>query len=282
VTFLGKNGCWINELSDKSFLSSEFCLTNLEEILINSEENPLVEPIVSVESEKVMTLMSFIMYEENHQSCIKISKETLLKWLSWRLWLHVPREKHTNKARWLPNQTVCRSIDGTKACRYFLWTCLYSVASSKMHKQSVRGGISGTVKRAWKVRRTGYDSLLKHAHHGGDATSCDGLWAASAQRTTFCVIMSLTVRHSFVIEERPTVEWLSTISAYETIRVELTVECGNIVLHYSTVTPSALRRKHIEIVVATVGLSITFMETIVTELLTTLGAEEVLSVPGFV
>lgn len=73
-----------------------------------------------------------------------------------------------------------------------------------------------------------------------------------------------------------------TYSAYETIRVELTVERWNIVLHDSSVASSALWRKHIEIVVATVGLSITFMETIVTELLTTLGAEEVLSVPGFV
>lgn len=71
---------------------------------------------------------------------------------------------------------------------------LYWVASSKMHKQSVRGGISGTVKRAWKVRRPGYDSLLKNTHHGGDTTSCDGLWAASTQRATFCMIMSLTVR----------------------------------------------------------------------------------------
>lgn len=108
----------------KVLLSREFCLTNLEELLINSNETPLVEAIVSVESEKALTLMSFIMEKGDHQSCIKISKETLLKWLSWRLWLHVPSRKHTNKDGGLPNQTVCRSIDGTKACRYFLWMCL--------------------------------------------------------------------------------------------------------------------------------------------------------------
>lgn len=58
---------------------------NLLELIINSNGTPLVEAVVSVESETAMTLMSFVMEEENHQSCIKISNETLLKWLSWRL-----------------------------------------------------------------------------------------------------------------------------------------------------------------------------------------------------
>jgi hypothetical protein len=63
--------------------------------------------------------------------------------------------------------------------------------------------------------------------------------------------------------------------------MELTVECGNVVLHDSTVAAGAFWREHIEVVIAAVGLAVAFMEAIVAELLATLGAEEVLSVPGF-
>lgn len=74
----------------------------------------------------------------------------------------------------------------------------------------------------------------------------------------------------------------STYSAHEAIRMELTVERWDVIFHYSAVTTSALRRKHIEIVVATIRFAVALMEAIVTELLTALGAEEVLGVPGLI
>lgn len=47
--------------------------------------------------------------------------------------------------------------------------------------------------------------------HGGDAAAGDGLGAAGAERTALCVIMSLAIRHSLVVEERAAVEGLSTV-----------------------------------------------------------------------
>lgn len=62
--------------------------------------------------------------------------------------------------------------------------------------------------------------------------------------------------------------------------MELAVERWNVVLHDGAVAASALRREHVEVVVAAVGLAVAFMEAIIAELLTALGAEEVLGVPG--
>lgn len=73
-----------------------------------------------------------------------------------------------------------------------------------------------------------------------------------------------------------------TYSAHEAVGVELTVERWNVVLHDCTIATSALWSEHVEVVVATIGFSITFMEAIISELLTALSAEEVLGVPGLI
>lgn len=60
----------------------------------------------------------------------------------------------------------------------------------------------------------------------------------------------------------------------------LGVECGDVVLHDCAVARAAFRRKHVEVVVAAVGLAVALMEPLLAELLAALGAEEVLHVPG--
>lgn len=122
-------------------------------------------------------------------------------------------EEHTNEARTLPNQTVCRNIDGTRACHCFLWMCLreenrgirivlWTLGNARIFlpllscfKQNAQTKCSGwNFLNYKKSMRTGCDSLLKCAHHGGDTTSGDGLRAAGTQRTSFRVIVSLAVR----------------------------------------------------------------------------------------
>ena len=73
-----------------------------------------------------------------------------------------------------------------------------------------------------------------------------------------------------------------TYSAYEAVRMELAVERWNVILHNGAIAAGALWREHVEVVVAAVRLSVAFMEAIVAELLTALGAEEVLGMPGLV
>jgi len=60
----------------------------------------------------------------------------------------------------------------------------------------------------------------------------------------------------------------------------LTVERRYIILHDSAVAAAALGREHIEVVFAAIGLAIPLVETLLAELLATLGAEKVLGVPG--
>lgn len=59
----------------------------------------------------------------------------------------------------------------------------------------------------------------------------------------------------------------------------LRVERRDVVLHDGLVAAAALRREHVEVVVAAVRLAVPLVEAFFTELLTTLSAEEVLSVP---
>lgn len=68
--------------------------------------------------------------------------------------------------------------------------------------------------------------------------------------------------------------------ADEAVGMPLRVERGDIVFHYGFVAATALGGEHIEVVRTTVRLAVPFMEPVLTELLSTLSAEEVLRVPG--
>lgn len=59
----------------------------------------------------------------------------------------------------------------------------------------------------------GADKVLRVelAEHGSDAAASDGLVAAGAQRATLGVVVRLAVRQTLVVEERPTLEWLSAV-----------------------------------------------------------------------
>lgn len=61
----------------------------------------------------------------------------------------------------------------------------------------------------------------------------------------------------------------------------LAVEGGNVVLHDRPVAPVALWCKHVEVIVATVRLTVALVEPVLAELLTALGAEKVLRMPRF-
>jgi len=59
------------------------------------------------------------------------------------------------------------------------------------------------------------------AEHGSDAAARDGLVTASAQRTTFGMIVSLTVRLALVVVERAALERLETVTAHEALGMPL-------------------------------------------------------------
>lgn len=60
----------------------------------------------------------------------------------------------------------------------------------------------------------------------------------------------------------------------------LAVERGDVIFHNRPIAGAAFWRKHIEIIIPTVGLALLLMETFLAELLPTLGAEEVLHMPS--
>lgn len=62
----------------------------------------------------------------------------------------------------------------------------------------------------------------------------------------------------------------------------LGIQSRDVVLHDSTVATVALWSEHLEVIGFAVWLAITFMEPILSKLLTTLSAEEVLGMPGLV
>lgn len=72
-----------------------------------------------------------------------------------------------------------------------------------------------------------------------------------------------------------------TYSADEAIRMPLAVQSRNIIFHNGTVATATLGGEHIEVIIAAIGFAVPFMETIFTELLTALCAEEVFHVPCF-
>lgn len=61
----------------------------------------------------------------------------------------------------------------------------------------------------------------------------------------------------------------------------LAVQRRNVILHDGPIAPVTLWGEHVEVVVAAVRLAVTLVEPVLAELLTALGAEKVLRVPGF-
>lgn len=60
-------------------------------------------------------------------------------------------------------------------------------------------------KRAHKMFR------VKFAGHSSNTSPTNGLMASSTERTSLCMIMKLTIRLTFMIEETTTIEWLPAI-----------------------------------------------------------------------
>lgn len=60
----------------------------------------------------------------------------------------------------------------------------------------------------------------------------------------------------------------------------LTIERRYVILHNGAITAAALRREHVEVVLAAVRLAVSLVEALFAELLAALSAEEVLGVPG--
>lgn len=60
----------------------------------------------------------------------------------------------------------------------------------------------------------------------------------------------------------------------------LSVQGGNVVFHDGAVAATALGSEHIKVVVPTVRLAVPLVEAVLSKLLTALGAEEMLHVPG--
>lgn len=122
---------------------------------------------------------------------------------------------------------------------------------------------------------------VEFLEHGRYAAAGDRFGTTGAKRSSFRVIVGLAVGQALVVEERSAKERLTTVPAHETIRMPLTVQSRNIILHDGPVAPVALRCKHVEVIITAVRLPVALVESILAELLTALGAEKVLRVPSF-
>lgn len=60
------------------------------------------------------------------------------------------------------------------------------------------------------------------------------------------------------------------------------IQSGDIILHDGTIAAIAFGCKHLKVIVAAIGFAIPLMEAILAKLLATLGAKEMLRVPGLV
>lgn len=60
----------------------------------------------------------------------------------------------------------------------------------------------------------------------------------------------------------------------------LSIQRRNIVLHNRSVASAAFGREHIEVIISAIRLPISLVEALLSELLSTLRAEEVFRVPG--
>lgn len=96
------------------------------------------------------------------------------------------------------------------------------------------------------------------------------------------MIVGLAIWHSFVVEERPSIEWLATIPADEALGMPLGVEGGNVVLHDGRVAASTLGGEHVVVVLAAIRLSVAFVEALLAESISALCAEEVFRMPRLV
>uniref|UniRef100_A0A482ZHZ0 U34-Liphistoxin-Lm1a_1 n=1 Tax=Liphistius malayanus TaxID=1203467 RepID=A0A482ZHZ0_9ARAC len=131
-------------------------------------------------------------------------------------------------------------------------------------------------KRAHKMFR------VELAGHGSDTATADWFVTPSTKRTTFCMVMKLTVRLAFVVKETSSIEWLPTVPADKASRMPLTIHCRDIVFCDWTITASTFESKHLQVIISTVWFAILFMKTIFSKLFSTLSTEEMLWMPCFV
>lgn len=110
----------------------------------------------------------------------------------------------------------------------------------------------------------GADEMLgvKLLAHGSDAAAGNGFLTAGAERAAVLVVMSLTVRLPFMLEETTVHKWSETLPADKTLWVPERVEGRNVVLQDSTGTAATFRGKHVKVVLPTVSLSLLLMETL--------------------
>lgn len=96
------------------------------------------------------------------------------------------------------------------------------------------------------------------------------------------MVVGLAVRLPLVVVEAAAIERLPAVAADEALGVPLRVEGGDVVLGDGPVAAATLGGKQLEVVLLAVGLAVLLVEAPLAKLLATLGAEEVLRVPGLV
>lgn len=116
--------------------------------------------------------------------------------------------------------------------------------------------------------------------HGSDASSSDGLVAASAEGTPHCVIMDLTIRDAIMVEETATVEWHAALPADKTVWVPLHIQGSYVIIHDGTMATSTLGGKHVKVVLGAVSLAVLLVEAVFAKVLAALSAEEMFWMPG--
>lgn len=69
----------------------------------------------------------------------------------------------------------------------------------------------GTLVKLFQTKRAHKMFRVKFAGHSSNTSPTNGLMASSTERTPLCMVMKLTIRLTFMIEETTTVEWLAAI-----------------------------------------------------------------------
>lgn len=123
-------------------------------------------------------------------------------------------------------------------------------------------------------------NLLHHRHRHTRGTQASLPW----HKNSFQRLLDYNPSWSLKIEKNI---WCYskksiTYSAHETIWMELTVESADVIFHNRSIASRTFGSKHIEVIFTAIRLTVLFMKTIISKLLTTLNTEEVFGVPCFV
>ena len=123
---------------------------------------------------------------------------------------------------------------------------------------------------------------MEFSKHCRDTPTRDWLVASSTERPPQRMIVHFAVGKSFMFEEGPIVERLAALVTNKTAGVPLRIEGRYEVLCDGIAASATFGGVLLKITIFTEGLLVFFMKSILSKLLSAVGAEEVFGMPGLV